>query len=111
VLTRQDFVVTDTDALLAVAREAGARARGESAEDFEVVSVGHALYELIHDGGRAALDECDSLAAMASITLFQTQDAPLDHTGIEAADDSDNGYQALFRADGETLFSFSEVWR
>jgi hypothetical protein len=48
-LTRQDFVVTDPDALLAVAREAGARARGESAEDFEV-SVGHALYELIHVG-------------------------------------------------------------
>lgn len=98
VFTRQDFVVTDAATLIAAARE--------SLDHNGVSSIGHVLYELIHRDGRDSLDQREGLIPTASITLFQRGETPL-RIQMNA---NNPDYQPLMHPDGETLFSFGEVW-
>lgn len=98
VFTRQDFVVTDPATLFAAARE--------SPHYTGVPSIGHVLYELIHRDGRDSLDQREGVVPTASITLFQRGETPL-RTQMDVTNPH---YQILMHPEGETLFSFGEVW-
>lgn len=97
VFTRQEFIVTDPASLFASARESA---------HANVSTIGHVLYELIHRDGRDKLDEREGLVPTASITLFQQGEAPL-RNQMEAVNPD---YQLFMHPQGETLYSFGEVW-
>lgn len=111
VVSRQDFVVTDAEAVFAAASEAWSRTREEPADKADIPSAGHALYELIHDGGRDSLNNRPGLMPLASITVFRQPEAPLDGARMDEADtELEAGFPSLFAPDGPTLFSFGEQW-
>jgi hypothetical protein len=107
VVQRDDYAVTDEEAIIAAGRAAYLRTwPDQAAEDAEsrVPGLAEALYEIAHADGWSALDDTLGIHPMGSAINVSAPDAPIDLSRSNP-EEPELLHEDYIRVEGETIYS------